>query len=488
MPRQYLMTWDEKAERWFKWTPKKYERIAPSRVMKVSCRQLGMPGTKTGSYRAANQWWQELVSQWDLQIARAAEDEFPQATQDAETLDEMADWLRQRNRSEEAEQKAKLAATIRSAIKQGQEPEYDLRDMFAHGSWDIEDDVEWRVQQESDLNVWNDRLRDQTARKAKSDKQLRTWVESYKTTIGPTTKPQSMRNIGRHLREFTDWFGETTSVETIDEQTVDAFYGYLQKNGKAPSTNRDTFRMTFRRFVTFLAESKQISLPLNLRSQIFRFYSSTTPDYAEKSEIRDAVTIAGNEEGMLQLFVLLALNCGMNNADIGMLQNTDIDWKVAQKKLNRNKLRFGHVDWANGRLTRQRVKTEGKGTDIPVVTYALWPETLQLLKNHRSSHAELCLTTGTGGPLWLRGEKRKDEIYQAFKRCKNMSITPKQLRAGGATLLDDHEVYGRFVTHYLANSPRGVADRNYKAPSQQQFDKLVEWLRVQVMPKKKKRP
>ena len=185
-------------------------------------------------------------------------------------------------------------------------------------------------------------------------------------------------------------------------------------------------------------------------------------------------------DGLSGRGVLLCLNCGMNNADIGHLQNTQMRWKTAERKLKRNQIRHAHIDWSEGRIVRQRGKTDGKGNSIPTVCYELWDETFQLLKEHRSGHEEFCLVTSTGEKLYERETKRKDEIYQAFKRAEGVSLTPRQLRSGAATLLDEHDSYGRFAFHYLGNSPRGIPDRNYKIPSQMQFDKAIKRLGKQL--------
>jgi len=46
-----------------------------------------------------------------------------------------------------------------------------------------------------------------------------------------------------------------------------------------------------------------------------------------------------------------------------------------------------------------------------------------------------------------------------------------------ATLLETHEVYGRYVHHFLGHSPKSIADKHYAAPSQELFDKALDWLR-----------
>ena len=46
----------------------------------------------------------------------------------------------------------------------------------------------------------------------------------------------------------------------------------------------------------------------------------------------------------------------------------------------------------------------------------------------------------------------------------------KLLRKTSSSLLETHEVYGRYATLFLGQSPRSIADRHYVWPSQDLFD------------------
>ena len=52
----------------------------------------------------------------------------------------------------------------------------------------------------------------------------------------------------------------------------------------------------------------------------------------------------------------------------------------------------------------------------------------------------------------------------------------KQIRKTSATLIENHEHFGRYVPHYLGHVPQGVAARHYSAPSIDLFDRIVAWL------------
>jgi hypothetical protein len=60
MGREYEMVWIESRKGWMKeYRKKKYA---------VSCRQLGMPETKIGSYQAANRWWEAKKAEIDAAL------------------------------------------------------------------------------------------------------------------------------------------------------------------------------------------------------------------------------------------------------------------------------------------------------------------------------------------------------------------------------------------------------------------------------------
>src|SRR5262249_38550261 len=157
-------------------------------------------------------------------------------------------------------------------------------------------------------------------------------------------------------------------------------------------------------------------------------------------------------------------NCGMYQNDIAELRRDEVNWK-------------------DGTITRARSKTrERKG---PVVTYKLWPETFSLLKKHRAKEGDLALTTDEGKPLvryWVEkqeGEdaasmRRYDAIQSAWSRLatkmkvRKIRLGMKHLRKTSASLLGQHTQYKFYANHFLADSPRTVADRHYVTPSDEE--------------------
>ena len=49
-----------------------------------------------------------------------------------------------------------------------------------------------------------------------------------------------------------------------------------------------------------------------------------------------------------------------------------------------------------------------------------------------------------------------------------------------ATILGRHPQYKFYCNHFLADSPRSVADRHYVTPSDEEFFAALEWFRGQI--------
>jgi integrase len=177
--------------------------------------------------------------------------------------------------------------------------------------------------------------------------------------------------------------------------------------------------------------------------------------------------------GNFKLALLLMGNCGMRQKDVSDLLDTEVDWR-------------------SGRITRKRSKTR-RHKNVPTVSYKLWPATLDLLRQYRSGKDHVLLTES--GRLYVRSESKQDSRAkradgftsrwahlkkQLRKELPEFRRDLKGIRATGASLLGQHETYGRFAQLYLGHAPRSVADKHYVVPSQDLFDKAVAWLGQQL--------
>src|SRR5947209_6762277 len=85
MAKRYHMTWKSETSRW--------RKMHRGKWYSVSCKQLGVPETKEGSWRAANDWWEQQQELADIppeddRIARATR--ISQLVRDFSRLDEDA--------------------------------------------------------------------------------------------------------------------------------------------------------------------------------------------------------------------------------------------------------------------------------------------------------------------------------------------------------------------------------------------------------------
>ena len=479
--RKFLMSWEEQNERWVKRCPTKFLEVSGCKYFKVSCRQLKAPPTKIGSYKQANNWWRATLLELHEKLNQQTENKYAEELEIAETLEQMAHWLRERNDFQEADRKVKIAQRVRRAIRLDQPPLFSEREVWALSEWDTgeddEADAEWYARATADTEVWVDRIRSMSDEPTPSHQTVGYWVNDFLVTITPATNPSSLHNIRRQVNVFRDWIGESISVSEINETTVKEYNRSLHRKDYSPATRRDCFS-SFRRFIHYLCDHHLIELPRNLNSKEFSFRVAYVPKVATKTDILQALGSISQRRD-LKLYALLALNCGMNNADIGLLYNTRFQWQEAVRQLTNNQLDCGHVDWNEGRIVRRRVKTKAKA-NMPTVCYKLWDETFSLLKSFRSSDERYCLVTEGGATLYFYGEKRKDLIGQLWRRNVTNGVTFKQLRSGGATLLGSHPEFGRYANHYLADSPRSIADKHYVQPDQKRFDAAIEWLGEQL--------
>ena len=79
------------------------------------------------------------------------------------------------------------------------------------------------------------------------------------------------------------------------------------------------------------------------------------------------------------------------------------------------------------------------------------------------------------------GAVRKQDSISGSVRKLGLAKPIKLLRKTSATLLDGHEVYGRYADYFLGHSPRSIIDRHYRVPSDELFRQALGWLREQYL-------
>ncbi len=320
-----------------------------------------------------------------------------------------------------------------------------------------------------------------TVKTIPANRTVQAQIEAWKTLLRNACQSGQMsegrfdgycRNIGK----FATWIGPETAIDAIDEAKLEGFFNYLSIQIGAEKYSpgyAHTLMMTAKQFISRIAEMKLIPLPANIRSRRFRFNHSA-PVKIETFSVEEVQQILAACEGFSErtkLYILLMLNCGMYQNDIAELHRDE-------------------VNWSKGTVTRARSKTRERNG--PVVTYKLWPETFALLKKHRATEGELVLTTDEGNPLvryWLEDGacRRYDVIHSAWTRLagklglRKVRLGMKHLRKTSASLLAKHPQFKFYANHFLADSPRTVADRHYVTPSDDEFFLALRWLRGQIL-------
>jgi integrase len=310
-------------------------------------------------------------------------------------------------------------------------------------------------------------------------KQVEQWLMVLRVSVGQRLMDEGRFDAyQRHIKIFERWVGADTLVDALNAPKLEEWWAFLSlkvgEGAYSPSYAKTIF-MTTKQFICRLGELGLIPLPGNIRSRRFKFGDG--PKAVDRLGLDEVRTLLAGCDGFSErtkLFLLLCLNCGMYQSDISDIGEDE-------------------VDWVAGTLFRPRSKTP-KG---PRVKYKLWPETLELLKKHRAKPTVLndrgqkrVLLTEDGKPLvnyWLEEGKmrRYDCIQSAFGRLfekVKMKRPIKLLRKTSASELASHAVYGAYVQYFLAHSPKGVADRHYIKPDDDQCFEALDCLHGRYLP------
>lgn len=271
-------------------------------------------------------------------------------------------------------------------------------------------------------------------------------------------------------------------IRQMNEKMLLKYRSTLQERiiaGASPYTQRDTLA-TAKRFIEWCGDTAKVIPPLsNIRKQGTGI-SVPTKRIIKVWEDEQIAELFRVVTGAKRLYYLLMLNTGAYESDIGTWGKSRTD-DTSGKKLQT-------VDTVRRTLTFKRHKEKDK-EHVPTVTYRLWDETFELLRQHTSSHPTLLLTMKTGSPLWIDELKedtskehkrwRKDNIgreYRRFKKDYPNFGTLDDLRKTAMSKFDDHNEYARYSLYFAGHSPRSVATTYYIKPSQTQFDNAVMWL------------
>jgi integrase len=427
------------------------------KIYTVSCDALGCPPTKEASASAANRWWTAKRAEIDAARPHAAhlgELERRRSwalSRDAavEARNLAAEIARVGRGGEPADEASVLSDAFRAQF--GQEPPTDperLRNLYATGA------------------VWRDRLlRERPAPPGRTVGGLvDRYLEGERARVDAGQFSVSgYANARRSLFWLRDWIGAGAPIDAIDADRWEAWWLHLLAAGGSVETRRKALNHG-RAFVEWAAGLGLLPPPANLRTRRHRFGGGAraivTMTIEEVRRLIDA------SPGQLRLHLLLMANCGMTQRDIADLHPCEVDWE-------------------RGRITRKRSKTRDQSESVPTVEYPLWPITRDLLRQYGRRQGDRVLTTETGRP-WVRdaimGDGRRHRVdairsnYAHVARRLGFTKPMKLLRKTSSSLLETHDVYGRYAQMFLGQSPRTVADRHYVRPDQAKMDRAVGWL------------
>jgi hypothetical protein len=293
---------------------------------------------------------------------------------------------------------------------------------------------------------------------APADRTIKHHAEKWLDTLRGEMKPRSYKELKEFARPLANEpLGDEMDVSALTADKCEAVFLALKNSALTPATKAKRWGF-FRRFVRYLYGRELIDLPRNLDSLAFR----VRPRAVKRYDLPAVRTVPKRLPDRLRLYALLAINCGMTNCDIGCLTKD-------------------MVDLGGATLTRKRVKTEDQA-DVPTVTYALWPETVALLRQEWSTHPTYALTSARNTPLWESryDDGEKDLIVKAWKK-EAPGIPLKAFRSIASAVMEGHPHYGRYVSHFLGHSPKSLRDRHYTPPSQELFDTILGWLRQELL-------
>ena len=295
---------------------------------------------------------------------------------------------------------------------------------------------------------------------------------------------------------FVSWIKPGTHVSTINGTTITEFYKWLLQQSWGHQRRKSIFA-TARQWIRWAWRQDDVeleNLPKNIDSREFVFLTHLDGTGVAKKTRTELLWTPDEFHQTLglvpedfQLYLLLMLNCGFTNIDVGSLLKSELQLDA-------------------GRIIRQRTKTR-RHEHPPVVNYKLWPRTARLLESLIGPDPVLALTNRAGGPLCVsklvveNGRTREviwcslRRRYQSMKTAKpktpsdtsktgdEKSKLPnkqlKYLRKTGSSRLRSDRRFFSLDSLYLGHSWVTIADKHYNAFDGQPYeplDEVIEWL------------
>lgn len=287
--------------------------------------------------------------------------------------------------------------------------------------------------------------------------------------------PQRFKVMESNLAHFKQTYGEV-AMEHFNGNQLSAYHATLLQNvtaGKWTATYAKMFLTDVKTFVNWLDRMEVIDHVPKIMRSLKIDLDEAEPIGLTVDEVKTLLNGKPGEKiqgatGKTRLYILLMLNCGYTQKDIGDLQPSQ-------------------VDWTNGRIERKRSKTRKK-KNVPKVNYKLWPDCFDLMKEFGARTGERVVLNDRGKPLrdmTFNGKERDglhtgDSIRKAIvSLCTTLNIDPiqpKRFRKTSATLLFNHPQYRQFHELFLGHAPKTIAEKHYVGNEVQVLDEALKWL------------
>lgn len=309
--------------------------------------------------------------------------------------------------------------------------------------------------------VWRDRLAQAAKKAAVGDsvqEHVQAFLDSRQAQVASGKLSASrLVSLRVHLRKFQEWIGGTTGAKEIDGPTLIKYKAHVDATCKFRTAGHRL--EAAKTLVKWLWATEVIeSLPRAFSSGELKIEKSA-PEI-KTFTLAEVKTLLTRASQRTKLYCLLGLNCGMYQVDICDLKPSEIDLE-------------------KGTVTRRRSKTK-KHRNPPRVTYNLWPQTLELLKQEITAEGERALIGENGRPLVVQAAdgKKTDAVRSAFARLlkkTGLKGSFKLFRKTSASLLADSQWPD--VRHlFLGLAAGNIADIHYARAAQGRLAEALAWL------------
>lgn len=448
--RKTKLTWDEAASRW--------KKIYKGRVW------YGKRGVKKSdetAYRQALADFEQWRGGIDLQVVKPNTEQYEQAIGIRE---EMVQICLFEGETEEHERLVKEIAWLKKNLARANPPKLTwdtpvVPDPLAEAT--VPERMKWydRVDALRQHAKWT-----QPAEKDKMiSKNIETFNSSRKNKVeAGQLAAKSFHSCAERLKIFLDFVGDM-SIDNFNGVHLTAYFDHLMKIVKEKKYSIATAKGYFVAVKTFVNWLYDVEI-IDAVPRIMKKLSIKLETKAVKTlSIPEVKQILDSAKGRAKLYILLMLNCGFTQIDIGDLSPDEIK---------------------NGRIIRKRSKTKAKD-NVPVVNYLLWKETASLLEQYGQKQGERALLNAKGNPvrnLTLKGDKlhTNDSVRNALVAlCDKANITcppPKLFRKTSASLLFNNPVYRGLHQLFLGHSAGTVAEKSYVNTDDTILDDAIRFL------------